>query len=303
MKIFVPAVLIFASLAGYSQTSKIFFGPRGPITDSAKARLYLIVNRVSDTVWNVKQYDMDNVLNYSGTYKDKELTVQNGHFIYYALGSIAMLKPGTKVMEIGPGVFQYVQATGDYINGMKNGEWVEYRSNGNRMTVNTYKNDFQNGLYEKYDDESGKVLFRGNYVNDKREGDWYMLDGHGNISVTFKYKDGKVTKRIDAPPNYGLAKPTRGFIVYISNNLNRISRPEMNANLSVICSIEADGKLSKPSIYGPGLTDKLNDKLNDIISGAPAWTPLYDPVDKKNFAGLATFSIIIEKGSVDVRYE
>jgi len=77
----------------------------------------------------------------------------------------------------------------------------------------------------------------------------------------------------------------------------------MNANLSVICSIEADGKLSKPSIYGPGLTDKLNDKLNDIISGAPAWTPLYDPVDKKNFAGLATFSIIIEKGSVDVRYE
>ena len=185
---------------------------------------------------------------------------------------------------------------------MKNGQWIEYLPDGSRSTVNTYKNDFQNGMYESYNNETKSVLFRGNYINDKREGEWFMLAPRGNIITTYIYKNGKVIKTIDAPRSIQGGSPTKDFNVYLNNNLNRISRSETNVNLTVMCNINIDGKLIDPTIMGSGLTTQLNDKLIDIISKAPVWNPLYDPIDKKKFEGIAGFIITIVKGSVDVKY-
>ncbi len=262
----------------------------------------MISNQVSDTVWEGKQYGMDNILLSAGTYKDKDLTVPNGHFIYYGFVFSSSLPPGTKIKEIAPGVVQYIKTTGDFNNGMKNGQWIEYAGDGSKITLNTYKNDYQNGLYESYNSESQTVLFRGNYINDKREGEWFMLGASGNIITTYIYKDGKVIKTVEGKPIYKGPSPTKDFKVYISNNLNRISRPDTYANLTVICAINTEGKLITPVITGSGLTAKLNDKLIEIISKAPAWNPLYDPATKQNLEGLATFTITIAKWSVDVKY-
>jgi hypothetical protein len=49
-------------------------------------------------------------------------------------------------------------------NGLKNGEMVEYRSDGSIYTRNHYKNDTLNGPYEIYF-HSGVIAERGNFVN------------------------------------------------------------------------------------------------------------------------------------------
>src|SRR5271165_5052981 len=160
MKYLILIGFLLAGLRGECQLTKIFFDrDHKIIKDSAKARFYTIVEKLSDTAWKATEYQSNKLLVSSGTYKDEKLKVQQGVFTYYNFDLPKDLSDNH--------YFSYIEAVGSYENGKKSGAWIYYRSNGLKNNLNTYKNGKMDGLSQTYAD-SNKVSVEGYYRNDKR---------------------------------------------------------------------------------------------------------------------------------------
>ncbi|MEW6469324.1 MAG: hypothetical protein AB1458_10380 [Bacteroidota bacterium] len=107
------------------------------------------------------------------------------------------------------------RAQGDYINGMKEGEWSYYDYNGTLSTREMYKNDELNGIstgyhyngkvrfevihkngelngYYKSYYKNGKMKAEGWYKNGVEEGDWYYYHANGKLSSHEYYWSGEL---------------------------------------------------------------------------------------------------------------
>jgi uncharacterized protein YdeI (BOF family) len=282
-----------------AQSSKVFYGDRGPVLDSSKAQFYIVTDRISDTVWVAKQYAMDNTIMMEGTYKDQSLDIPNGNFVYYE--KIASL--GSKIKGTAPGVVNYVKTRGEFRNGAKDGRWTEYFFDGRTQVINTYKNDLLDGLYENYYQDDTTVSVRGNYINDKREGYWYVFSKRGNVIRKELYKDGKVTDRVIVPPAYIGAVPPKDFNKYIRSNISKLTNSNTNGTITVEATITKAGKVLNPTLTNFGISSEIADKVLKIVSDYPTlWTPPIDTNLKQAIDDNISFFIEIRSGEVTVNY-
>ena len=64
--------------------------------------------------------------------------------------------------------------------GKKEGEWVDYWTNGQLYSKGNYKNGKKEGAWVFYWD-NGQLMRKGNYKNGKREGAWVEYENYGTL--------------------------------------------------------------------------------------------------------------------------
>jgi len=295
-------LLLLLLCAGFTVTAnaqihKVFLNDVGAPVDSVHASSYILYSKLSDTIWMMKHYKMNGTITMVGTYKDGNLSIQNGEFIYY-------YKASTKGMKITGKIdtTNYIKTTGYFVNGIKTGVWTDYFSNGHIEYLNTYKNNQLNGLAETYNYDTNTVLIRGYNIDNKNEGEWDMLDPHGNIIEIDIYKNNQVVKSRSISIPYVSPVPPKNFLDGISNSLNSSISSDLKADMLIGFNITTEGKLTDPKIIYGKFSPEIDKKIIDILENSPVWKPAYNKASKQNLQDGAGISIKVEDGKLIVKY-
>jgi hypothetical protein len=171
-------VLAFAlfSLNGFSQIRTVYYDDEDHVTtDSTQASSYAIFGKLTgDSVYTYKKYDVDGFVTVTGSFKDDDLKIPHGKFVYYdwvdQLSNLGYTLPPTNGKE------RYVVVTGRYKDGKKDGKWYTFYPDGKLKNVVTFSNDVMNGEF-KFFDSKGKLDTSGTYVNGKKNGEWISGGG------------------------------------------------------------------------------------------------------------------------------
>ncbi|NHA07315.1 hypothetical protein G7092_26180 [Mucilaginibacter sp. HC2] len=247
-------------------------------------QLHILYQKMDgDSAWSIRQYDMQDTIMAIGTFKDEQFTIPHGKFIYYVL-----IPPGKFNIQNGDtqkidSVFarggNFIDRTGVYLNGKKNGSWKSY-NHQKPAFINTYRDDIQDGLYQSYDYSSGKVLVEGNFINNVRQGDWNSLSYYGDIIKTEVYKDGKIVKTISYlnDRKFQYVKEGQGSKYDLINYLNlKLSTKKFNKhgryNVTYSFNLTPNGKLVAPLIEGKS-DQEIDSTIINELSGAPNWEPM-----------------------------
>lgn len=315
MKIFL--LIVFISIwtnFSYAQNSKFFLDKDDQITDSVKAKSYMILyeRKLTDTVYYMKQFSLENLLMVEGSFKDEALSVPHGIYSYYIIhretknGSFSKANNYQDTSYHKP-LSHYLDARGLFINGKMNGEWLHFFSNGDVKRVETFKDEVLDGTYREFWGNA-KMMLSGNYKNNKREGVW-LQDG-GLYEVT--YKEGKSESKklnkdiqsqqekekkeldkklkeaskydVQARPKGDFRSELRNFMSF--NNYNSI----INEEAKVRFIVKEDGKISEPTVTG--LSDMtLVSKIKEFFLTANSWYPGTTGIDKKPVVNFVVYSL------------
>ena len=169
---------------------------------------------------------------------------------------------------------------GYYINGIKTGEWLHYSSNGSRLSLITYANGMQDGLFEEYDEFTGKVIVEGYYKNNKREGDWCKLDSDSLAVYTDVYKHDRLVKHINyfnplvkalSEKNDKNAEPIYDLGLFVQRKLDSYNALTTQGKFVLAFIITIEGK-----VVNPHVTQSYDPEFDDIVLKAilnSRWKP------------------------------
>ena len=80
---------------------------------------------------------------------------------------------------------------GSYKNDYKEGIWKKYNSKtGDLETETTYQNSVKNGVFKEYN-KANRISIEGNYKNNEKDGIWKIYDLAGKLSKEIEYKLGR----------------------------------------------------------------------------------------------------------------
>jgi antitoxin component YwqK of YwqJK toxin-antitoxin module len=188
------------SLYTSAQVSKIYITSVNKYSDDpANAVSYILVSRAPDSLYLVKQFDMQDSITMEGAYKDNQLSIQQGEFKFYRVKKPARMirldyiakKTDTSFI---PGK-NYVYQKGSYIDGKKTGEWLDYDINGKKIKLITFRDGLANGPFRLFG-KDGQIGMQGQYINGKHEGVWYTRTFKGDTSVVDYYSNGVLEKNV-----------------------------------------------------------------------------------------------------------
>ena len=84
-----------------------------------------------------------------------------------------------------------LRVSGNYKNGVLDGEFKAYYPNGNLQGEVTYKNGEMNGEYREYN-ENKNIRLSGSYKNNLQDGEWKSYLEDGTLETIVNYKDGEL---------------------------------------------------------------------------------------------------------------
>ena len=84
-----------------------------------------------------------------------------------------------------------LRVSGNYKNGVLDGEFKAYYPNGNLQGEVTYKNGEMNGEFREYN-ENKNIRLSGSYKNNLQEGEWKSYLEDGTLETIVNYKDGEL---------------------------------------------------------------------------------------------------------------
>ncbi|SDP96056.1 hypothetical protein SAMN05428975_4141 [Mucilaginibacter sp. OK268] len=282
---FIALLLCVCAITSNAQVRKIYLTNDGSKTsDSLRATSYILYQKMEgDSAWSTRQYDMQDIIMTIGTFKDEQFTIPHGKFIYYTLIPPGKFKIYNRDPKKQDSAFaqggNFIDQTGVYLNGKKNGSWMSY-NHQKPAFLYTYQDDIQNGLYQSYNYSSGKVLVEGNFINNVRQGDWNSLSYYGDIIKTEVYKEGKIVKTIsylnDRKFQYGKDGQRSKYDLISYLNL-RLSTKRFNKHgkyhVTYSFDLTQNGKLVAPLIEEKS-DQEIDDTLISELSAAPNWEPI-----------------------------
>ncbi|MBK0378954.1 toxin-antitoxin system YwqK family antitoxin [Mucilaginibacter segetis] len=255
-------VFIFISFFGLpvfaQQTRTYFFKEDGSsTTQEFNAKSFILMTKQpDDTVWYIKQYDMDHNLMASGSYMDDKLITPHGYFKYYkTIPEKHYEKFNFSQHKIDTGTVKaksLLTKEGVFLNGKKSGKWMEYNENGNLKLENIYVNNLLNGTSRTYDN-AGNVIGIGDYADNQREGVWRLFRSDGEVFKIITYKNDKI---INAKSNN--VKPANIKNISVGYDLANYLNHKLDVydygnsdDYSVVYHfrITKEGKLTDPEIY------------------------------------------------------
>lgn len=270
----------------FAQIQKTYVAKDGSyMNDPKKAVAYLLVQKLGDSAFMAKKYDMRDTILFVGTYKDNMLTIPNGRFTIYNKKRLAKDKNAAKVdstvsdeLNIKFDTNNYVKMAGYYLNGKRTGEWVEYMAKGKKTAEYTYENDKLNGLCRTYN------LFTGTWneyemVNDLLQGKYRVYTADSLLVSETEYDHNNI---VIQTTHFREAKENDDFEKYLEKKLRKYFEALVKHPPTVKYTIDKTGKIINPQIVR-GINPEVDAALIAAILSAPAYTPAsYDdaPVER-----------------------
>lgn len=158
-----------------AQVKPIYFYGDKIISVKERATSYAFFGKVSDQeLWTIKRFNLYNDLEMTGSYKDSDMKISHGKFTYYE--DIDVFNDRHHTYFKIKNKYRFVSQMGSYIDGEKNGVWLEFYPDGKVQYSEVYLKNKLNGTYTSYD-KKGKILITGNYINGIRDGEWLLYGG------------------------------------------------------------------------------------------------------------------------------
>ena len=269
--------LSFSAFAN-AQTYRTLLTKSGKLTtDYTTADTYILYQKVADSAWLVKQFTMHDILLTSGTYKDEALKIPHGKFYYYDVVAFTHVENNHMVYD----TLVKPKSVGFYLNGVKNGVWLNYYPDGKKAYAVTFENGKLNGLFESYYDmDSSPVNLSGYCVNNLREGNWCKLRADSTVDTYFTYESGIVVKS-KPYKNSGATGPSADydFVKYLTD-CSKSAGNNINGVLEIEFMVDKNGRLTDPEIVkNVDIDPEVNQAITQAILKAKKWKPAID--DKK----------------------
>jgi antitoxin component YwqK of YwqJK toxin-antitoxin module len=259
-------------------------------TDPTNADSYLLIQeQPQDSIWFVRQYNMNNLILTNGYYKDEQMTIPHGTFSYYKFVKAYeyikydFLKRKYDTTEYA--AINYIDYTGNFFNGKKTGKWFHYNSQGKVIDTYTFQDDRMEGLCRNFDPENGFYV-EGRMVNGQKEGNWNLFTPRRMILRTEVYSHGMLNKvkshlsdkefRItEGKPNYDVAD-------YLNHIFSQKHPDTVNYfKASYYFIITKDGNLTEPNVLRKSILS-IDISVIDALMHGPKWNaPIHNkqPVD------------------------
>jgi antitoxin component YwqK of YwqJK toxin-antitoxin module len=231
--------LMFITSQLFAQTQKVYLTKSGKFTPNAeKASSYLLVQKLNSSEgYLATQYDMRNNLVSKGTYKDEQLTVPSGKFVYYAKDDNGVFHNASYKEENK----YYMSSIGYFANGKREGMWTEYAPNGDKTLECNYENGLLNGAYKAY---ANNYTGEGTAVNGQINGkfDWHT---NGMLAAELYYDNGKLkSKSVYLKPAF----ETKSLDRYLANKLYKYSKYIYDSKLVVKFTVDEKGNVVNPTV-------------------------------------------------------
>jgi antitoxin component YwqK of YwqJK toxin-antitoxin module len=272
-------LLISLSLPSFAQVKKAYINKDGQLTnDPQNATSYVLVEKLDgDSAYAAKIYNMHDTVLMQGTYKDELLAIPNGKFIYYDKQTLSKNKKEIVLQTVishSTDTNSYIRTTGYFINGKKNGLWVDYFSRGVKQSEIMYENGKQNGSYKLYNIGTDKWQ-EGVMKNDTLEG---KVNTYNRDSVLVSEMDvlhGRMTSQtkhlVDAIKN-------EDFDAYLERKLNKYQDKIIQFSPVIKFTVDKTGKIINPIVI-KGISPEFDNLLTSIIVTAPKYAPAtYDNI-------------------------
>lgn len=270
MKYVLLYLLTFISLSASAQTDTVYLNSKGvAVNNSKKAKSYAVRQKLEDSAYFIRQYDMSDSILIKGTYKDAQMTVPHGRFTYYFY-SILKTNIDLRFVDSRSHNPNYVQTTGYYLDGIKNGVWIKYSKKGEKLTLTTYSNGKKNGLYQDYD-WKGILVGEGNYDNDVKDGNWCTVDID---STVIEYGVFKNDKKIKSDTIFMMPQFKNSFYEYLLKKAKPYYAQKRIDSLDAIFVVDTEGKISDPKICQE-VVSNVEEELKGILTTAPKIRPAY----------------------------
>ena len=261
-------LFIVLTLQGWAQVHKRFIDKHGlATTDSGKATSYFLYEKLPDSSWTAVQFNMKNTPLSKCTYLDEELSMMHGKASYYHIVY-------SETIVAGKGYYRdtslKVQATGYYLNGRKEGVWVDFFDDGKIFHKRSFMTDTLDGPWEEFYTNGAKYL-EGSYVKGQREGDWNLYYPDSTINHYSRYKNGVSVKEVyyDTKDKRHNAYPEYNFVARVFNGLKKSGFPVIKGFVPVSFNVTALGELVNIKIL---IDDpKLNYAIIEAIGACPKW--------------------------------
>jgi TonB family protein len=119
MRILISIIVFFLCLNGRSQSiDTIFFNSKWEPVKESKAKYYRIIEKLSDDLFEVSEYNIKNNILMSGRYNSIDPLIENGSFTFYDKNTLKL------------------KANGKYANGIMTGVWIYFDQYGDSILVN-----------------------------------------------------------------------------------------------------------------------------------------------------------------------
>ena len=300
--VFLLLITFIITTSAFGQVSKFYITSANKYSDDpTNAVSYILVSRTPDSLYLVKQFDMQDSITMEGAYKDNLLSVQQGEFKFYRLIKqlrVIRLDYTTKKTDTSviPGK-NYVYQKGSYVDGLQTGEWLDYDSDGNKTKLNTFRDGKLDGAFRTFG-KNGDIGMQGQYTNGKQDGIWYTRTFKGDTSVVDYYSNGVLKKSISHLNEIKFksrikdAKPPYDPTIFINNRLSLADKNYIfnckNSYGEFSFTITADGQLTIPIIENVK-NSPIDKRIVEAILSGGKWKPA--EIDGKPVESEVTFNI------------
>lgn len=273
MRLFFPTIFaLLLSLSCFCQTRKIYLDKADQFIDDPKsAAFYVLIQKLSDSVFAAEKFSLKDDIIIKGFYKDSLLTIPNGKFLFYYKKPVN--SPIKQLMF--PEFVNFPSTVGYFINGKKTGMWVEFGNPGVKIRSYIYKNDKLNGKYKVYV-KNDYIIEDGDFIDDKKEGDWNVY-GYDTIRTVVKhriYKKDELISEKDLVHPANFPWKLESYFLRKFKSIDTVNLRDVKATIT----IKADGKIEDvvlTSIHPPEISNIILTTLTNM----PRFTP--ETVDSK----------------------
>jgi len=271
MKYCLSIISLLLVITASAQVSKIYIDAKGKfITEAKGAVSYALIDKLSDTAYLVRTYDMKDTILTEGTYKDELLNIPNGKFSYYLDKKLDRALEGVSTAETG----NFVWRVGYFANGVKTGMWVDFWKHGVKKYSFVYKADKLNGRYRRYDYKNNNYITEeGNYVDNNKEGEWNTF-GFDTLGVPVNTKIYAKNKLIKSTDHFQQLRFPKHFSGLLLGKLADDWQPEKSP-LVLEISIDRDGRVVNPMLKG-SFSPQIETAMLDILKTAKFTPQMYD---------------------------
>jgi hypothetical protein len=175
-RILICFFFLLAGISADAQVKTVFLDAKDEFTpDSALAVTYGVLGKITgDSVYTFKKFDFSGVLLASGSFRDDQMEIPVGKFVYYG-----WITPENNNRNDGfeiNGRERFVELVGTYENGRRTGRWITFYPDGKMKQIITFSQGIIHGPYMAFGSD-GKQQVSGLYRSGKKEGTWILDDG------------------------------------------------------------------------------------------------------------------------------